>query len=182
MLKADKQGAFSLFALAVLCLAAFFAADSICSLVEVNFLKREKKNPQQQAIRQSQQISWVPAIYASAEAIKQKRAIMCFFTSKNSGACRILEKELFNDPKIAEFINNNFVAVFVIDDPTLPDTAPEKQVINTYKIKNTPALIITAPDGRLLATKIGSSPTAEYLNFLENHVAITGPANDRPID
>lgn len=140
-------------------------------------VKLELPGPQSDAgkIEIPKTIQWVPVHLASNEAEKSHRAIFCIFTAQNCKPCRRLEREVLNDHDTAEYINKTFVPVIVINDESLPDSAPERMVKRSYDVNTFPTLLITDPDGRRIAQKNSYSSKQDALKFLYDFSKLPEP-------
>ena len=85
------------------------------------------------------------------------------------GPCKLLDRE-WSDPGVAAKVNDKFVAARVVDrqreDGHNPSVVDELQ--HRYEITAFPALIVAAPDGRLLGKLEGYAGRARLVRFLED--------------
>ena len=82
--------------------------------------------------------------------------------------CKVMEKEIFPQAAVGEFFNKNFINVAAQLDVTKKDDEEVKRwykdaqyLEKTYNIKSFPTYLFFSPDGELVHTINGSSPTAE---------------------
>lgn len=82
--------------------------------------------------------------------------------------CRLMENDIFPQPSIADFFNQNFINVKVQFDVTKNDNAEVKSwykdakaFTETYKINSYPTYLFFNSSGELVHTILGSSPNAE---------------------
>jgi thiol-disulfide isomerase/thioredoxin len=85
---------------------------------------------------------------ASAEAVKRNKPMLIEFWAGWCAVCKVVDKELFSDPKIAAEIRDKFVPVKVNFDA---DIAMDK----TYAIKNLPTVAFTDSYGSELLRTFG---------------------------
>jgi len=85
------------------------------------------------------------------------------------GPCKLLDRE-WSDSSVAGMVNDKFVAARVVDrqreDGHNPPAVEELQ--RRYDITAFPALIVAAPDGRLLGKLEGYAGRARLERFLED--------------
>ncbi len=167
MNKPLKSQALSILALVVLAVLGFFAAEAISGMVEVRLKKRVQPSNQVQV---NTKINWIAPHQASVRALDEQKSILCVFTSTLDNAeCRKLEQEFLADEKVCEYINKNFIAVIVIDNPSLPDSSTEKVVEKNYGISTFPTVLVTDPDGKILEQKNGFSSKDDLFKLLTVH-------------
>ena len=121
---------------------------------------------------------------------QQNKSILIDFTGWACVNCRKMEENVWTDPEVMNFIQNNFILVslYVDDKALLPvdkrfiytTTAGAKKEITsvgdlwaTFQAENfnqssQPLYVVMSPDQKLLSNPVGYTPNAkEYLNWLQ---------------
>jgi thiol:disulfide interchange protein DsbD len=121
---------------------------------------------------------------------QQNKPILIDFTGWACVNCRKMEENVWTDPEVMNFIQNNFILVslYVDDKALLPvdkrfiytTTAGAKKEITsvgdlwaTFQAENfnqssQPLYVVMSPDQKLLSNPVGYTPNAkEYLNWLQ---------------
>lgn len=167
MNKTLKSQALSVLALVALAVLGYFVAEGISGMVDLRLKKRVQPNNQ---VRVNAKVNWIAPHQASVRALDEQKPILCVFTSSLDNAeCRKLEQEFLADEKVCEYINKNFVAVIVIDNPSLPETSTEKVVEKNYGVGSFPCVLVTDPDGKLIEQKNGYSTKDDLFKLLSDH-------------
>lgn len=65
--------------------------------------------------RERSLVAWSPIVGATSKAAASHKLIMYEFSAEWCGPCRLMERDVFNDPAVAASINRKFVPVRVLD-------------------------------------------------------------------
>ena len=121
---------------------------------------------------------------------KENKPILIDFTGWACVNCRKMEENVWTDPEVMSFIQNNFILVslYVDDKALLPvekrfsyttAAGAKKEIISvgdlwaTFQAENfnqssQPLYVVMSPDQKLLSNPVGYTPNAkEYLNWLQ---------------
>jgi thiol:disulfide interchange protein DsbD len=121
---------------------------------------------------------------------KENKPILIDFTGWACVNCRKMEENVWTDPEVMSFIQNNFILVslYVDDKALLPvekrfsyttAAGAKKEIISvgdlwaTFQAENfnqssQPLYVVMSPDQKLLSNPVGYTPDAkEYLNWLQ---------------
>ena len=121
---------------------------------------------------------------------QENKPILIDFTGWACVNCRKMEENVWTDPAVMSFIQNNFILVslYVDDKALLPvdkrftyttKTGDKKEIISvgdlwaTFQAENfnqssQPLYVVMSPDQKLLSNPVGYTPNAtEYLNWLQ---------------
>jgi tetratricopeptide (TPR) repeat protein len=102
-------------------------------------------------------VHWMPARDLDA-AIRKDRSkpVLLFFTSPDLSGCVHMRREFFEDPEVAAWINERFIAVVLVnrqwDDGKTSHEATELQ--RRFKIKDYPTVIVNLAGTRKTATHV----------------------------
>jgi thiol-disulfide isomerase/thioredoxin len=114
-------------------------------------------------------VKWQTLERAPDVARASGKPLLYDFGAAWCGPCKLLDRE-WSDPGVAARVNDKFVAARVVDrqreDGRNPPAVEELQ--RRYEISAFPALIIAAPDGRLLGKLEGYAGRARLERFLED--------------
>ncbi len=123
-------------------------------------------------------------------AKSQNKPILIDFTGHGCSSCKKMEKTVFADPRVTDFINQNYVMVSLYtDDRTLlpeqewktstSDNKVKKTIgeqnkdyqISRYKVNATPYFVIIDSNENLKTTPVGyTDSTEEFLKFLQSGI------------
>ena len=121
---------------------------------------------------------------------QQNKPILIDFTGWACVNCRKMEENVWTDPEVMSFIQNNFILVslYVDDKALLPvekrftyttASGAKKEITSvgdlwaTFQAENfnqssQPLYVVMSPDQKLLSNPVGYTPNAkEYLNWLQ---------------
>lgn len=102
-----------------------------------------------------QDISYVQARKVAKE---QEKYIFIDFYADWCGPCKMMEKFVFTEPKVAEYMNKNYIALRVDVE------SQEADLIRQLKIEALPTMMFYAPSGKTLHRQEG---TLDLENFLK---------------
>jgi thiol:disulfide interchange protein len=87
-----------------------------------------------------------------AKAKAQKKPVFLDFSAKWCAPCKLMEKNVFTDERVAQFFNEHFIC-YKAD----ADTDPNGNIMNlNYNITSYPAMIFLDPDGNEIIREIGT--------------------------
>jgi thioredoxin-related protein len=112
------------------------------------------------ASAQTAKILTGPFDEALAQAKRQNKLILLDFFSSGWGACKLLVQQFYNNPKYADFLNNNFIVYRASRGDKIGDTIYEK-----FNIQGTPTELFVDKDGKEVDWIVGYGPPAD--KFLE---------------
>src|SRR5262249_25222215 len=98
---------------------------------------------------------------ARDEARRTGRRLLAYFTGRNCGWCRVLEKRTFTDAEVVE-LSRRFVCVEV-------DVGEERnlRLADEYRIDSIPRSFVLTPGGEAIDGRTGSLPAAVYAEWLK---------------
>lgn len=94
-------------------------------------------------------VHWVELDEARSRSIAENKPILYDFTAAWCGPCRGLEEEVFNDPKLAERINEKFIPVRVTDRlrEDGANSAPVQELQQRYTVRGFPTVVVADAGG-----------------------------------
>jgi thioredoxin-related protein len=91
------------------------------------------------------------------------------------GPCKKMDSEVYSDQKVADFVNQNFIALKIQFDQTAKDSeeikrwyADTKFIMDTYHIEAFPTFLFISPEGELIQKDGGYQNSKQFLTTLEN--------------
>ncbi len=90
----------------------------------------------------------------------EKKKIFLHFTAAWCFYCRVMEKEVFNDPAIVSSLNENFVPIKV-------DYDSETDTASFYRVQGLPDTVFLAEDGQIIGRSSGYIPLAQLKLILD---------------
>lgn len=114
------------------------------------------------------QVDW-SADYATAQqkSVQTGKPMILFFTGKWCVPCRIMKREIWANPDVTQHVNQNFVPVQI--DVNNEDS---EEIMNGYKIKGAPVMIVTDANGNVLGWRAGKIQKQEFMNLLKSAVSL----------
>jgi YHS domain-containing protein len=116
----------------------------------------------------AEEIPWLHSLpQAMAMAQKENKPILIHFSADFCGACRVMEKNIFPDPRVAGKVTQNFVPVMI-------DTTKEPEITQKYNVKKIPMDVFAVPTGEAVGQQVGGgSSVNQYLAVLERALELT---------
>ncbi|MBL8888498.1 MAG: thioredoxin family protein [Planctomycetaceae bacterium] len=120
-----------------------------------------------------QQIQWLDSIEAAkARAKTENKPILVHFGADYCGPCRSLEQYVFTEPRVAQAINDRFVAVKI-------DTKKQPQTVDQFQVTKIPHDVILTPDGQVAYRRMSPSSASLYQEMLSTGSRIAAETNPR---
>ncbi len=95
------------------------------------------------------------------EAMAQNKLVLIDLYATWCGPCKMMEREVFSQPAVGEFIHARFVpAKYDIDKPTGRALAEE------YGVRSIPTYLVFNTEGELLGKLVGAMPAEELIEAL----------------
>jgi thiol:disulfide interchange protein len=92
------------------------------------------------------------------EATKQNKPVFVEFFAPWCGPCKTLEKEVFNAPEVARYVNENFVSVKINTD-----TDDGKAVAQLYNASSLPTMLFLDKKGNELKRLVGTTTPSLFI-------------------
>jgi uncharacterized protein YyaL (SSP411 family) len=129
----------------------------------------------------SGKVHWVKNFQTAQQiAKKEHKLIMVDLSLSDCPPCQYIAVVLYSNPKIASYINKNFVPLFYLTDK---DRVPF--AVSQYFTGVTPTLLFITPDDKLYYRVIGARPPKVFVNTLntiandfKNNKKVTGVAKE----
>ena len=113
-----------------------------------------------------------PLSYLMKEAERTNKLIFLDVYADWCAPCKMMDKEVFTDPKLGEYLNQHFINYKINGEKT---NGPD--YLSLYDIKVYPTLLFLDPNGRVLERKAGAAMVKEMMQMAESSVAKSTVAN-----
>lgn len=121
----------------------------------------------------AQQIQWLDSVeLAKARAKAENKPILLHFGADYCGPCRSLEQYVFTEPRVAQAINERFVAVKI-------DTKKQPQLVDQFQVAKIPHDVILTPDGQIAYRRMSPSSASLYQEMLTTGSRIAAETSPR---
>lgn len=108
----------------------------------------------------AQTIQWCHSIEQAKErAAAESKPILLHFGSADCAPCRNLEQFVFTEPRVAQAINERFVAVKI-------DTKQQAKLTEQYQVTRIPHDVILSPDGQVAYRRMSPASASLYQEML----------------
>jgi thiol:disulfide interchange protein len=113
-------------------------------------------------------VQWTPIASAGAIARRADMNVMYEFSADWCGPCRLLEREVFMDPRAASKINRLFIPVKVVDrhQEAGSNTPAVQQLMDRYGVTAFPTVIVAGTDGTVKQRIVGYTNSGTFLRSL----------------
>lgn len=113
-------------------------------------------------------VSWVPAAAAPARAAATHKPILYDYSAEWCGPCQRMQREVFEDPKLAASLEALVVPVHVVDrrreeghNSAIVDSLQRVHDVNAF-----PTLVIVGADGKALDRQEGYPGAHEFVSWV----------------
>jgi thiol:disulfide interchange protein len=109
-------------------------------------------------------VKWVPAAEAVRLSQQSGRPILYEFTAEWCPPCRRMDQQVFQNAAIAQRINDNFIAVRIMDRQREDGSnAPEvTRLQNLYGVSGFPTVVFVGANGHLKKRMVGYGGRASF--------------------
>lgn len=87
--------------------------------------------------------------------MEEKKPILIDFMTEWCGPCKWMEREVFSDPDVAEFYNENFINLKL-------DAQKNGIIASQYRVRSYPTMIYLTPDAKVILTVNGSRQKDDF--------------------
>jgi thiol:disulfide interchange protein len=140
-----------------LCIAAVLLIAA--RVVSLRYPTVSEKNAVQAPVQASEPslVKWVSLSDAPGLARQQRKRIFYEFSAEWCGPCKVMNAEVFNDPKLAALINERFIAVRVIDRQREDGVnASDVELLQQrFQVQAFPTVVVADAGGTALDTLVG---------------------------
>jgi thioredoxin-related protein len=105
-------------------------------------------------------MQWLTYQQGVEQQRKLKKPMLLFFHLKYCHRCKEMERKIYKDSKIVNFINDHFIPVMV-------DMGKEKQTTELFEVDYRPTHIFIAPDGSTVLREEDVIKKSRFIRMLE---------------
>lgn len=107
-----------------------------------------------------QGVHWLTYEQGLEKQQELKKPMLLFFHLSYCYRCKNMERKVYEDPKVINFINQHFIPVIV-------DLDKEKPTAKLFKVDYTPTHVFIAPDGSTALREKDVIPKSRFERMLE---------------
>ena len=104
-------------------------------------------------------INWVSYPEGITRAARSQRPMLVLFYSPSCRVCSVLDKKVFSDPEIIDYLKANLV-------PVKLDIARSKELVTRYRIFGTPTIYFLKPDSTPIDFLAGYVEPEKFLTII----------------
>jgi thiol:disulfide interchange protein len=122
-------------------------------------------------------VRWIAAPAAQSLSRTGKRPILYDFTAAWCPPCKILDREGWNDPEVAAFVNGTYLPARIVDRQREDGkNSPEISALQRkHRVQVFPTLVVAGPDGGEVAKFEGYRGREALMKFLKESAAAPAP-------
>jgi len=114
-------------------------------------------------------VKWIPIGAANQVASRSHKRILYEFSAAWCGPCKIMEREVFADRRLAAMINERFVPVRVVDRQAEEGSNPPAvdTLQRTYRVRAFPTVVIADASGASIDRSEGYNGPRAFEEFID---------------
>lgn len=152
----------------------FLFSIILVPLLSTSAISQESANSDSGSTKsESKSIEWLTYEEGVRMAQENNKHVLIDFSTKWCGYCKKMDRETFTDPKVVNYINENFVAVKIDGDSPREINldgfkTSEKQITKeVYGVRGYPTFWFLESDGSKIGQQPGYQPPKDFLALLE---------------
>lgn len=124
-------------------------------------------------------VRWVPLAQAKSRAAQSQKKILYEFSAAWCGPCKMMEREVFSDARLAAMINERFVPVRVVDRQAEDGAnAPDVEAVQqAYRVRAFPTLVVADAAGSVVDRAEGYGGAAKFEQFIDSFTNAPGTSH-----
>ena len=113
-------------------------------------------------------VRWVPLAQAKTRAAQSQKKILYEFSAAWCGPCKMMDRDVFSNARLAAMINDRFVPVRVIDRHVEDGSNPPdiEALQQAYRVTAFPTLVIADAAGNALSRTDGYAGANGFEQFI----------------